>query len=272
MKVSVIVPSRGCLYLKWLLSSLREQTLRPHEIVLVLKSCDIRSVEMKCNSYRLNCVILEQTKGFFTSALNLGRQTASGDLLLFTDDDAIPLRGWVARYVTIFNSLPRHIVGVSSRDIYVDIERLKLAMTPDDIPYIKIYRRLIRSRLEPPLEIFEKYRLGVYINKMFKIAHGPCIPDGKCFSLPFRGVNMGFRGEVADLLRFPEHPELRRAPGNEQYVGLLLVLRGYDTVYIPSNPVLHIYRRDSLSRTKRKDEIRREIAITRVLFRKVIRG
>ncbi|MEM0241309.1 MAG: hypothetical protein QXP29_07600, partial [Candidatus Nezhaarchaeales archaeon] len=69
-----------------------------------------------------------------------------------------------------------------------------------------------------------------------------------CLSLPYRGVNMGFRGEVIDLIEFPEHPNMKRAPGNEQYVGLQLVLKGWRSIYVPVNPILHIFRRESLSR------------------------
>lgn len=36
--------------------------------------------------------MIKQRSGFFTHALNLGKKNATGDLLLYTDDDAIPVK------------------------------------------------------------------------------------------------------------------------------------------------------------------------------------
>jgi hypothetical protein len=52
-------------------------------------------------------------------------------------------------------------------------------------------------------------------HKKLDIAHGPYIPDRECFSLLFRGVNMSFKASDIHDVRFPEHPLLKRAPGNE---------------------------------------------------------
>ena len=57
--ISVIIPSRGCKYLKYSLWSLREQTTKPSEVILVLKDCDVRYVEKLCRQYGLPCVMLE---------------------------------------------------------------------------------------------------------------------------------------------------------------------------------------------------------------------
>jgi len=100
--------------------------------------------------------------------------------------------------------------------------------------------------------LLSKYRMGVYLTKNFNVAHGLFIPDKECFSLPFRGVNMSFKASYIYDAWFPEHELLRRAPSNEQYFGLQLILKGLDTIYAPSNPVLHIAREESLSRTRDK--------------------
>ena len=92
MKASVIIPSKGCSYIKHPLLALRGQTLRPHETVLVVKGCDIKEVEDLCHKANLRCVVIGQRSGFFTHALNLGKKNATGDLLLYTDDDAIPVK------------------------------------------------------------------------------------------------------------------------------------------------------------------------------------
>jgi len=267
MRISVIIPSKGCQYLEYALRSLRSQTVKPYEVILVLKDCDIRSVEESIKGFN-NVVLVEQKRGFVTHAMNLGKREARGDLLLFTDDDAIPLESWIERYVRL-HRVYRNVAGISSRDIYLDLGKIKLKPTPDDMPWVRIFRWFVRPVVSPPHSLLKKYRLGVYITKDFEIAHGPCIPEGICYSLPFRGVNMSFKAEFTHDVRFPEHPLLVRGLGFEQYFGLQLVLRGFDTIYVPNNPVLHIVH-ESLSRTKKLHEVATELEVMRGLIRELI--
>jgi hypothetical protein len=82
MKVSVIVPSRGCSYLNYALSALRGQTINFHETILVVKRCNLKEVEDLCRKAGLSCVVIEQGSGFYTHALNLGKKNATRYLLL----------------------------------------------------------------------------------------------------------------------------------------------------------------------------------------------
>ncbi|MEM0001251.1 MAG: glycosyltransferase family 2 protein [Desulfurococcaceae archaeon] len=273
MKVSVVVPSKGCEYLRFLLFSLREQSTRPHEVVLVVKECSVKLVESLCSLYSLPCTIVEQKRGFFTVALNMGKRIASGDIVLFTDDDAIAPKGWIKRYIKAFTRASKDVASVSSRDVYIKLDEFRIAPTLDDYLHTMLYRWFIRTWLEPPLELLKEYRFGVYVSKRLNVVHGPYLPSRACLSLSYRGVNMAFRREVIDEVEFPEHPELKRAPGNEQYVSLKLILKGFKTVYIPNNPILHIYREDSLSRIKDKrlkKEMMREVELMRSLYLKML--
>ena len=267
MRVSVVVPSKGCEYLKYLLKGLREQIVKPYEVVLVLKECSVKAVEGLCRGYSLPCIVIEQKEGFFTHALNLGKKEARGDITIFTDDDAIPLPKWIKRYIDL-HIMYRDIAGISSRDLYLDLKTISTKPTPDDKVSTKLYRWFIRSWLEQPHPLLKKYRLGVYLTKKLNVAHGPYIPSKTCFSLPFRGVNMSFKTSYIYDVWFPEHELLRRAPGNEQYFGLQLVLKGFDTIYVPSNPVLHIIHQ-SLSRGN-KNEIRKESRIMKALYAELL--
>lgn len=269
MKVSIIVPSKGCKHLDHLLSSLRKQTTKPYEVILVVKDCDIKAVEKVCLNHSLPCTIVEQQRGFFTTALNMGRREASGDIVLFTDDDAIAPKGWIERYVRAFSSAPMDVGCISSRDVYVELNGFRSIPTKDDYPHTKIYRWFVRTWLEQPLEVLKEYRFGVYISKELRVVHGPYLPSRACLSLPYRGVNMGFRGEVISIIEFPEHPGLKRAPGNEQYAGLKLVLSGFKAIYIPNNPISHLHRKESLSRTKDKS-LKKETDLMKALYSKLL--
>lgn len=269
MKISIVVPTTNIKRLKILLASLRNQDIKPWEVVVVVKNIETRKVDDLCYIYALNCIVLEQREGYFTKALNMGRRASSGDVVTFTDDDAIALKGWLKRYIKLFG-LYKKIGCISSRDIYIDMDRLRLLPTPDDRPTVRLYRILMRPIFEKPLPILRKYWCGVYINKYLEIKHGPCIPNRICYSLPFRGVNMAFRKEAIDEAMFPEHELLRRAPGNEQYVGLQLVLNGWDCLYTPDNPILHMARKSSLSRSAPRD-LHNEEAIMRELMRSLLK-
>jgi glycosyltransferase involved in cell wall biosynthesis len=269
-RASVVVPSKGCKCLKHLLRGLRDQSVRPYEVILVVKECDIKVVESLYKRYELPCVIVEQERGYFTHALNMGKKEAKGDILLFTDDDAIPLQKWVERYAEL-HARYRDVAGISSRDVYVDLDGLRLVPTADDKTIVRIYRWLVRPWLEPPHPSLEKCRLGVYLTRRLYVAHGPFIPDRTCYSLPFRGVNMSFKASYIYDTWFPEHESLKRAPGNEQHFGLQLLLKGFDIVYVPSNPVLHITRSESLSRTRyRKELLKGEFEMMKGLYRELL--
>jgi glycosyltransferase involved in cell wall biosynthesis len=270
MKASIVIPSKGCLYLRYLLRALRDQSLKSFEVILVLKDCDSKTVEGLCQSYSLNCVIIEQKEGNVTQALNLGKREARGDIILFTDDDAMPLQKWVEKYVKL-HTVFRDIAGISSRDVYIDVSNIRLLPTPDDRAEVRLYRLFFRPWLEPPYPLLEKYKLGVYLTRRLDIAHGFFIPSKICYSLSFRGVNMSYKASYIYDAWFPEHKLLKRAPGFEQHFSLQLVLKGSDIIFVPNNPVLHIARSESLSRTRYKGELKREFEVMRQLYKDLLK-
>jgi len=270
MKVSVIVPSKGCTYLGYLMRGLRDQSIKPNEVILVIKSCDLRSVENLCNKFSLSCTIIEQKEGNVTRALNMGKKEARGDITLFTDDDVMPLQKWVERYVRLHTAF-RDVAGISSRDVYINISNPRLLPTPDDRAEVRLYRLLVRPWLEPPHPLLGKYRLGVYLTRRLDIAHGFFIPNKICYSLSLRGVNMSFKTSYIYDAWFPEHKLLKRAPGFEQHFSLQLILKESDHIYVPNNPILHIARRESLSRTMYREELKREFEIMKSLYRELLK-
>jgi glycosyltransferase involved in cell wall biosynthesis len=270
MRISIVIPSKGCKYIKHLFTGLRGQTINSFEVILVIKDCILKAVEKLCQEYSLRCIVIEQKEGYFTHALNLGKKEAKGDVTIFADDDVIPPQKWIERYVKL-HTLYKYVVGVCSRDIYIDLRSMKLLPIPDDKPEVRLYRFLVRSWLERPLPLLRKYRLGVYITKKLDIAHGYGIPNKTCYSLPFRGANMSFKTSYIYDVLFPEHKLLKRVPGNEQYFALQLILKGFDTIYVPNNPVLHTVRGESLSRTRYREELKREFEIMKNLYRELLK-
>ncbi|HIE36541.1 TPA: glycosyltransferase family 2 protein, partial [Candidatus Geothermarchaeota archaeon] len=126
IQVSVIIPSKGGEYLEYTLKSLAKQTVKPDEVIIVLKDCNIEKIESISNKLGLNCIIEEQKKGYFTHALNIGLNLASGEIILFTDDDVITPNEWIEQYIKQFSSYPEKVGSISSRDIYYDLSTKKL--------------------------------------------------------------------------------------------------------------------------------------------------
>ena len=269
MKVSIVIPSKDCEYIRYLFTGLRNQTINSFEVILVIKDCILKAVEKLCQDYSLNCVVIEQKEGNVTQALNMGKRGAKGDITIFTDDDAIPLQGWVERYIKMHYKF-RNVAGISSRDIYIDASNLQTLPIPDDKLEVRLYRLLVRPWFEQPHPLLKKYRLGVYLTKKLNIAYGFCIPNRTCYSLAFRGVNMSFKTNYIYDVNFPEHRLLKRAIGFEQHFSLQLVLKESGLIYVPNNPVLHIARSESLSRTRYKEELKKEFEIMKNLYRELL--
>jgi hypothetical protein len=195
---------------------------------------------------------------------------ACGEIVIFTDDDAIAPYDWIRRYVALHQAYGDNIACISSRDIYVDPSCNEIRPTPDDSIRVRFYRWLVRPWRERPHPMLKKYRLGVYVTKSLKGACGPYIPSKTCYSLPFRGVNISFKGKALSEIEFPEHPFLKRALGNERYVGLQLVLKGWDSIYTPDNPIMHTMH-ESLSRSSHgRLEIETEVRIMKSMYARLL--
>ena len=49
------------------------------------------------------------------------------------------------------------------------------------------------------------------------------------------------------------------------------ILKGFDAIYVPNNPVLHNARSESLSRTRHREELKREFEIMRSLYKELLK-
>src|SRR5262245_3511931 len=121
LKVSVIVPTyRRTADLARCLAALDAQQRHADEVIVVARHDDyatldwLRTREASRPEPR-RCVVLVQQPGV-VAAYNLGIESASGDVLCFTDDDAAPHRDWIARIAQAFKQNPK-LGGIGGRDI-----------------------------------------------------------------------------------------------------------------------------------------------------------
>ena len=87
MKFSVIVPMHNAE--RWIqnaLDSIAEQTVAPHEIIVIADACSDRSVEL-VRGNKLNVRVIECTCRNAAAARNLGIRAATGDAIALLDAD-----------------------------------------------------------------------------------------------------------------------------------------------------------------------------------------
>ena len=258
---SVIVPTyKGSLFIPHLLESLGRQSFDDFEAVIVVKPSGDGTeniVREKCQVLDLRYKILVQNEGYLTHALNMGMGNSNGDILLFTDDDAILPKDWV------MNNIKSHFRFQSCGAISGGRVELTQARSVRPayfaMPFFKSRRRLRRGELasrimrslrwrmigpliDKPHPMFRDYRLGVFITRRFRVAKGPNIFDKICLSLPHLGTNMSFKKKAIENVFLPEHPMIRIAPYWEQYLGASVVLQGWEALYDPEITVYHVER------------------------------
>lgn len=100
MKISVIIPTyKRVSELRRCLDALAAQTRPSDEIIIVVRNTDtdtLNFIVKNGKSYRQSHLVTVE-KGGQVNALNAGLNTARGDILVFTDDDAVPNTEWLKR-------------------------------------------------------------------------------------------------------------------------------------------------------------------------------
>ena len=101
--ISIIIPTyNGQDKLKGLVTSLTEQTFQDFETIFVIDGSTDNSEELlnSLSGQLVNCKIVKRANGGRSKARNSGVSEASGDLLLFFDDDMRPVPEVVSRHIS----------------------------------------------------------------------------------------------------------------------------------------------------------------------------
>ncbi|MBI4645377.1 MAG: glycosyltransferase [Bacteroidia bacterium] len=120
-KVSIIIVNRnGIEHLKNLANSIYENTFYPYfELIFVDNNSDDNSKEFINTAFKNPVLIENNFNESFSKANNQGAEKATGELLLFLNNDIIPLYGWLPRMVYTYFKYGKETVGsVGSKLIY----------------------------------------------------------------------------------------------------------------------------------------------------------
>jgi GT2 family glycosyltransferase len=190
------------------LDGLEAQTLQPLEVLVVVRLGDQLTEEMLA-SRKSGLVKMVGVDGGNVPALNAGLGAADGEVVAFTDDDAVPRPDWLARISDQFLR-DRQVGGVGGRDLLAGDADPPTA----DVGRVTWFGRLVGS-----------HHRGV----------GPSRPVDL-----LKGVNMAFRGAALEGLKFDE-----RLLGPNMYphseIGFCLAVRraGWRLIYDPTVLVDH---------------------------------
>ncbi|MBI4645374.1 MAG: glycosyltransferase family 2 protein, partial [Bacteroidia bacterium] len=120
-KVSIIIVNHnGIDFLKNLANSFYENTFYPNfELIFVDNNSSDNSKEFINTAFKNPVLIENNFNELYSKANNQGAEQASGELLLFLNNDVTPLYGWLSRMVYTYFKYGKEIVGsVGSKLIY----------------------------------------------------------------------------------------------------------------------------------------------------------
>ncbi|NBI28186.1 glycosyltransferase family 2 protein [Chengkuizengella marina] len=102
MKASIVIPTKDKLYrLRLVLQALEKQINDDVEVIIVFDGCNEDTLDQfnkTCFSFSPIPIVCEHNVGR-AAARNLGIQRASGDIIIFVDDDRVPDQDFVNKHI-----------------------------------------------------------------------------------------------------------------------------------------------------------------------------
>ncbi|WP_217594907.1 glycosyltransferase family 2 protein [Cohnella sp. GbtcB17] len=209
--VSIVIPTyRRIADLVKCLEGIDSQTRQPKEVVVVCRDTDEISLATvgdwlsTAAPYRKKRAIVSEPG--MLAAMKAGAAEATGDVIAFTDDDAIPRPAWIERMAAAYED--ERVGGVGGRDI----QQGQAQAAPGTVVGIVTWYGKLHGN----------HHIG---------AGGPRKVD------VLKGVNMSFR---RSLLRFPERLQGSGAQVHiEVHICLHVRKQGYFLIYDPNIEVDH---------------------------------
>ncbi|MEM4140769.1 MAG: glycosyltransferase [Nitrososphaeria archaeon] len=253
MKVSVlIITYKRARYLKNALDSLCKQTVKPDEVVIVLKPSNDGSEDViRSFADRLNIKMLIQEGVGPINAYSQGIKNASGDIILFLDDDAIAEKDWVLKYTRIFDQNTK-VGGVTGLNLKARVEEDNIFI--EEQPFLEETHAIGFHR--HPLQILEDYDEYFSTSGLCGTSRNIIQSSvSKIKSVFFGGLNMGFRSFL--IKSFPLdvlYKGSKKAFWFENHLALNVVIRGYYAIRIRDRAiaptVYHTVNVSSLTRSE----------------------
>ncbi len=216
MKISVMIPTyRRPKDLARCLKALEQQTKKAEEVVVVVRDTDTDTWAFLKDYYpkTFSLKTVTVTLPGVVAAMNAGLESASGDVIAITDDDAAPHPDWLARIETYFLADSR-VGGVGGRDmIHIDMQ------------FTDMGESAIVGQLQWHGRVIGNHHIGVGTGREVDL---------------LKGVNMAFRRSAIAGMRFDERMLGTGAQVHfELAFSLELRRKGWKLIYDPCVKVDH---------------------------------
>lgn len=215
MNVSVVIPTyRRSHDLQRCLEALQKQIRQADEVLLIIRDTDTETWSWLAAFDRDRLPLRTATVQVpgVVAAMNVGLETAVGDIITFTDDDAAPHTDWLARIETYFLSDPQ-IGGVGGRDwVYHGT-------------WLEDGARQVVGKVQWFGRVIGNHHIGIGHAREVDV---------------LKGVNMSFRRAAVQDLRFD--PRMRGTGAQVHFeLGFSLAVRqqGWQLIYDPEIAVDH---------------------------------
>lgn len=206
---SIVIPTwNGASLLREALDSLRQQTVRDHEVIVVDNGSTDETTTVLADFPEARLIRFGENRGFAVAA-NAGVRAATADVIVLMNNDACAEPGWVAALLAAFDENPQ-LGSCASRMLLYD--------RPDTIDAAGD-------------------QLGIFASN---IGHG--MPDGPAFARPYEVLSAcagaaAYRREALDAVGLFD--ERFFAYLEDVDLGIRLQLGGYACVYVPDAVVRH---------------------------------
>jgi glycosyltransferase involved in cell wall biosynthesis len=238
-----------------LLKSLESQTYRDFTVLILYKPSEgDRTLEVVEEfQRRIDLQVKFQERGHFEEALNAIYSTSSADILITTDDDALPSRTWVEDHVKVHEEFSD--AGVVAGKVVSSSRKTGTERIGGGLG-ARVYQRLLEPPIEEGMRDFQEY---IAVSGL--LVKNGLGRKGLSANLIFNpiGVNMSVKREVYG--GFQLIPMTLRGIGNEPQLCLHAYRRGMPCVRpTGKSPEVSHLERDSLSRPRDARGIRERFA------------
>lgn len=269
-RVTVVIPTAGrSHFLNLTFEGLSSQAFKDFEVLLVLKAPDTNTLAIVQKfSKLLNIRILLQKSNLLLGAYNEGISNATGEIIAFIDDDAVPEPNW----------LSEHVLSYEIADVSGVTGDVVSAHTKNNILFqSKVSSEILHSYCQPKiiagigarfwnrsLEGQDNYL--VYISKAgYSQKKIIAVCAKKVNSLLYMATNMSIRkAALKDFLIPTSFTKL--GIGFEQVIGWHLWKTGHRTIFNPYTKVRHIIHGQTMSRFLESKAILQAYAEEELLF------
>ena len=226
MKISVVIPTyRRSQDLARCLAALKKQIRRVDELWIIVRDTDEETWKFLENFDRESLPLLTATVTVtgVVAAMNVGLDSATGDIVAFTDDDAAPHPDWLQR-IEAYYLADEKVGGVGGRDWVYHGTELEDGAQPV-VGKLQWFGRLIGN-----------HHIGIGAGREVDV---------------LKGVNMSFRQKAIADLRFDNR---MRGTGAQVHFEVVFCLalrqRGWNLIYDPRIGVDH-FRGDRFDEDQR---------------------